>query len=342
MKVFMTGATGFIGQAVTRELIKKGWDVTALVRRPDSPQGKAVTALGAQVIQGDILNLDSMQEPMRGADIVIHNAAMYEYGVAGEQKQRMTDINVTGTDNVLSLAMEHEIPRTIYISTTLSFGVTPNDKPIDETFVPEQPFPNHYAQTKTEAHELAMEYQKKGLPLITVCPNAVIGPNDHSVFGYFLRMYINGLMTPFAWDPSVKLSTIHVDDLANGIVLATEKGQLGEVYILSGEALTRHEMLNIWGAKPGGFKVRFYLPTVVVGIQFILIAPLLRLIGLPAFLSWETVQASNSYTSSQKAQDELGWSYRSAEDAWIDVIDAEIKLKQERGTRNPIKLLKPV
>ncbi|HLE30263.1 MAG TPA: NmrA family NAD(P)-binding protein [Anaerolineales bacterium] len=81
MKVFLTGSTGFIGQPLTRSLIARGWNVVALVRRPDSPQARALIKIGAQCAAGDVTDRESMRAGMTGADIVIHNAAWYELGV---------------------------------------------------------------------------------------------------------------------------------------------------------------------------------------------------------------------------------------------------------------------
>ena len=255
MKVFLTGATGFIGQALTRQLIEKNWEVIAFTRHPDDRHADAVRTLGATVVGGNILDVESTRDAMRGVDLVIHNAGAYEYGVTGDDKTRMYDVNVTGTDNVLGLALELDIPRTVYVSSTVIYGEM-GTEPIDESFESVQAFPTHYAMTKTKAHDVALEYIEKGLPLVIACPNGVVGPNDHSGFGYFLRMYLNNLMTPFAWDPNTLYAAVHVDDLADGLVRVAEKGRIGETYILSGEIHSRRDLLDIWATKPGGFKVR--------------------------------------------------------------------------------------
>jgi dihydroflavonol-4-reductase len=115
MRVFLTGGTGFIGQPLTKALLARGWEVTALVRNPDSLQAHALTKMGAQCVPGNVTNLESMRAGMMGADIVIHNAAWYEVGISKRSQKLMHAINVTGTDNVLSLALELGIPRTVYL-----------------------------------------------------------------------------------------------------------------------------------------------------------------------------------------------------------------------------------
>ena len=131
MKVFLTGGTGFIGQPLTKALMARNWSITALVRNPNTPQAQGLSKIGAQLSTGDITDRESMRAAMNGADIVVHNAGHYEFGMDKAGKQRMHAINVVGTDNVLSLAHELDIPRTIYVSTIQAFGET-GSQPRDE------------------------------------------------------------------------------------------------------------------------------------------------------------------------------------------------------------------
>lgn len=342
MKVFLTGGTGFIGQPLTKALLARGWEVVTLVRNPDSPQAHALTMMGAQCVPGDITDRESMRTGMAGADIVVHNAAWYEVGVSRNARKLMHTINVTGTTNVLSLALEFGIPRTVYVSSTVYYGDT-GPEMRDETYRRQKPYRFYYEQAKAEAHDIARQYRQRGLPLIFVCPAHVFGPNDHSVFGYFLRLYLNRLMVPFAFSPEMMLAPAHVKDVGEGIALAAEKGRLGETYILAGESMSLRQMFEIWNTKPGGFKVRFYIPRWLAMLMFGPMGPLQRLAGLPAFISSETVAASSiSYNfSSAKAQRELGWTYRPAQEMWRDIIDRELELLAAYKKRDLISRLKP-
>jgi dihydroflavonol-4-reductase len=299
--------------------------------------------MGAQCVMGDIIDRESMRASMTGADIVVHNAAWYELGVSESARKLMHTINVTGTDNVLGLALELGIPRTVYLSSTVYYGDT-SPQARDETYRPQKPYRFYYVQTKAEAHEIALQYQQRGLPLVIVCPAHVFGPNDHSIFGYFLRMYLNRLMVPYAFSPDMLLSPAHVNDVGEGIALAAEKGRIGETYILAGDPMSLREMFEIWMTKPGGFRVRFYIPRWLAKVMFAPLEPLQRLVGLPAFISRETVEASSiSYNfSSAKAQRELGWTYRPSKEMWHDIIDQELKLLTSRKQRDLVSRLKPV
>ena len=149
-----------------------------------------------------------------------------------------------------------------------------------------------------------MDYRSSSI----VCPNAVVGPNDHSTYGYFLRMYLNHLLPPFAWAPGVITSRVYVNDVGEGVALAAEKGRIGETYILAGEPKSQRKMIESWMMRPGGFKVRFYIPNWLAKVLFAPLEPLQRLIGLPAAVSRETVSANFSMNfSSAKPQRKLGW-----------------------------------
>lgn len=343
MKIFLTGGTGFIGQPLTRALISRGWQVTALVRKPDSVQARALTDMGAQCVTGDVTDRESMRAGMTGTDIVVHNAAWYEIGVPQNARQKMHAINVTGTENVLSLAQELSIPRTIYVSSCTYYGDS-GPEARDENFRRQKPYQFFYEQTKAKAHDMALHYLELGLPLVIVCPAHVLGPNDHSIFGYFLRMYLNRLMVPFGFAPDTVFSPAHVDDIAEGIALTAQKGRLGETYILAGDPINLHEIFAIWNSKPGGLKVKFFVPRWLAALMFAPLEPVQRKVGLPAFISRETVATCrSSYNfSSVKAQHELGWTYRPSKEMWQDIFDGEIELAASRQKRDIVSRLRPV
>src|SRR5512139_2246743 len=342
-KVFLTGGTGFIGQPLTQALLARGWSVTALVRKPESPQAQALSRRGARLEAGDITERESMRPAMTGADIVVHGAGHYEFGLDRAGKERMRAINVTGTDNVLSLARELGIPRTVYVSTVAAFGGT-GTRIRDETFTRQTPCSTFYERSKTDAHGISVKHQQGGLPLIIACPHAVIGANDHSSWGYFLRLYLNRLMPPIGWSPKAVHALVYRDDLAEGIALAAEKGRTGEVYFLSGEARSFREHVNYWTRRPGAFRPMIWLPAGMVALCFAPLEPLQRMLGLPAFISRETVlaAATNLHYSNEKAKRELGWTHRSAEAMWSATIDAELDLLSRRKGQSLVQRLKPL
>lgn len=332
MKVFLTGATGFIGQALTRELLGRGWQVTAVVRRPDSPAAGAIAALGAVLVAGDVTERESLRAGMAGTDLVFHNAGHYEYGLDAAGRERMHAINVRGTEHVLGMAEELRIGRVVYVSTVGAFGETgPTAR--DETFERQQPCRTWYEQTKTDAHQIALRYQRRGLPLVIACPSQVIGPNDHSVFGYLLRLYLNRMLPPFAWNPEVRIAMTYIDDIAAGMGLVAAKGRVGETYLLCDEAKTLREHLGLWRSWPGGSRLQLWLPAGLMAASLWPLEPLQRMAGLPAFLSRETVQASiNLNYTGAKARAELGWRARGTRQMWEDTVNGErARMAQRSG-----------
>jgi dihydroflavonol-4-reductase len=343
MKVFLTGGTGFIGQSLTKSLHKRGWSITALVRKPDSLRAQALKKTGVQLAPGDITVRESMRTAMSSADIVIHNAGLYEYGMDNAGKQRMRSINVGGTENVLSLAYELNIQRTIHVSSVQAFGET-GPQLRDESFTRQFPCHTTYEQTKTDAHEVARKYQQRGLPLIIVCPHGVIGVNDQSAFGYFQRLFVNRIMPPIACSPNSIYGLVELNDLVEGITLAAEKGRISETYFLCGERQSIREIFNLWRNKPGRYTIRIWLPVGFMAALFTPLEPLQRILGLPAFLSRETIRgnATNWCYSSEKAERELGWTHCSAEEMWSATLDGEIQLLSRRKTQNLVQRLKPL
>lgn len=343
MNVFLTGGTGFIGKPLTRQLLKRGWKVIALVRNPNSPQARAISDMGAKLIKGDITDKESMRAGMTGADIAINNAGLYEFGLRGKAIQRMFEINVQGADHFLSLAKELRIPRLVHVSSILYWGDT--GKTVrDETWVREVPPVSEYEKSKSDAHVLALQYQNAGLPLIIVCPGQVLGANDHSTFGYFLRLYVNGLLPGFAWARDAFISGIAVEDLAEGIALSAEKGRIGETYVLAGEPQIRHEIISIWTSRPGGIRPVVWTPLWLTKLLFATLEPIQRMAGISAFISREAAAsgAIDYCFTSAKAQRELGWTYRPARQTWEEIVDAEIELRKKRKKRDLVSMLKPL
>ncbi len=343
MKIFLTGGTGFIGRPLTKALLGRGWDVIALVRKTDSLQSRALSRMGAQLAIGNITDRESMRAAMDGADMVVHSAGHFEYGVNKAGRERMRTVNVSGTENVLKLARELGIPRTVYVSSLQAFGET-GIHPRDETYMRQVPCRTAYEQSKTDAHEVALRYQQDGLPLIMVCPNGVIGANDYSSWGYFLRMYINRVMPPTGWSPKTMHALVYKDDAAQGIALAVEKGRIGQAYILSGEPRPLREHIQYWAKRPGALKPSTWLSAGLAWLFFAPLEPLQRMLGLPAFISRETVigGSTNWYYTSQKAERELGWTHRSAETMWLETIDGELELLSKRRGQNLLQRLKPL
>ncbi|MBW6474052.1 MAG: NAD-dependent epimerase/dehydratase family protein [Anaerolineaceae bacterium] len=332
MKIFLTGGTGFIGRPLTQRLLDRGWEVTALVRNPGSDESKEIQTLGAHLVQGDITNKESMRIPMSGVDVVIHNAAWYQFGISKKHRELMYKINVEGTRNTLNLAVELGIPKIIYTSTVLAFGRT-GEIIADETYVRQYPPLTSYEETKSKAHEIAVELQRQGAPIIINCPASVFGPGDHSEIGYLTKMYVRKILPPILWTPNAKLAHIFVDDVAEGIVHCVEYGKFGETYILSTDNQTHKEMFDSWRGCEGGCKKTWiWLPDSIAIFINTIAPPFERLLGLPVVFSKEFIYAAknNWQFSGDKAERELHIQFYDLENAWKDTIEGERELIKKK------------
>ncbi len=343
MRVFLTGGTGFIGRPLARRLIGRGWTVIGLVRNPSGPEAQSIHAHGVHLVPGDVTDRASMRAAMTGADMVIHNAAWYELGLTAKASQLMRRINVDGTENVLSLAQELGVPRVVYVSSLIAFGETGNQVR-DETFERQAAPTSAYEQTKTEAHAIALAYQRRGLPLLIACPGNVIGPDDHAAWGYYARLYVNGLMPPMAWAQESIFAHASVGDTAEGIALVAERGHPGETYFLGGDLITMKEVLSLWSTTPGGLKRRLWVPTAIAAATFAPLEPLQRLLGIPAFSSRESARgaATTFAYSNAKARQALGWNPRPPREVWLETLRVERELRARRKKRDLASLLLPL
>src|SRR5438067_1186934 len=238
-RYFVTGATGFIGGSVARQLRERGHQVVALARDPARAQGLA--ALGVEVVPGDVTNRASLQAPMTGVDGVFHLAGWYQVGA--RDKTPGQRINVEGTRNVLEVMRDLGVPRGVYTSTLAVNGDT-HGRIVDETYTHDGPWLSEYDRTKWVAHyQVAEPMIKNGLPLVIVQPGAVYGPGDASPQGQLFRQYLSRRLAMVPRGSALCLA--HVDDTARGHVLAMERGVSGQSDIIAGQPATLLEVLRL-------------------------------------------------------------------------------------------------
>jgi dihydroflavonol-4-reductase len=323
MRVFLTGGTGFIGRALTRTLRAQGWQVTALVRRPSSAEAQELAALGAELAAGDVTDRESMRVPMRGADAVIHNAGIYAFGVTPAEQQRMHAVNVTGTEHTLGLAHELGVPRIVHVSSVVAFGPTGN-RVADETFQRQVAPASPYEQTKTDAHMIAERLQAAGAPVVIVCPASVIGPGDHASVGHLIRLYVRGMLPPLLYG-TARQTFVHVDDLAEAMMLATVRGQVGASYMLASGVLSVPEMLAIWRQVPGGMATLGWMSRTPALLFSVFAEMVAQKLGLPVIFSREFTREAfeTRQFSAARAERELGAQFRSVERVFLDTLAAE-------------------
>ena len=318
MKAFVTGGTGFVGRRVVQKLVERGYDVHALARSADS--AALLEKLGAIVVWGDITDAASMREAMRGSDIVFHLAAWYKLG--GESRAEANRINVAGTRKTLRLAHELGVPRIVYTSTVGVFGDTLGEL-ADETYVGQGAFFSEYERTKWLAHyKVALPLIERGAPIIIVMPGVVYGPGDKSSVGQLMRLfYLEKLLV--LPGPETILSYTHVEDIAEGHILAAEKGRVGESYIITGPAVPLGEMVDFWGQLTGKRPPLLRIPAQVIRPFAPLVTFLERFFRIPEWASGEALQSLGVAFAARadKARAELGWATRSLHRGMLETFD---------------------
>ena len=322
VKAFITGATGFIGGWVARQLLERGYSIVCLVRSPDSAASRRLDAQGATLVQGDIIDAETMREAMAPADIVFHIAGLYRVGVA--DRSPAIPVNVQGTRTVLELAHQLGIPNIVYTSAAAVLGNT-RGRIVDEAYHRAAPFVAEYTRTKTMAYEIAQELVAQGAPIRIVMPGGVYGPGDHSVLAQFLRAYLQGML-PIVVGADSGMTLAHVEDVATGHILAAERGRSGSSYILAGPSLTYGEMLSLVAKlahrRPPLLISSWPIPALInlsrFAHQFFALAPVLH----P-----ETLRGMNRVTfwvSSDRAHRELGWQGRSLAEGLAETVAWEL------------------
>jgi dihydroflavonol-4-reductase len=312
MRAFVTGATGFIGGRLVRRLRERGDEVVALVRSP----GKAseLAALGCELMEGDLSSTDAIRRGLQGCDAAFHVAAVYKVGIPASEREAMYEANVRGTERVLDAAIEAKVKRTVYVSTVGTFGNT-HGKVVDETYSRDgEDFLSCYEETKYRSHEVALDRIAKGAPIVIVQPGGVYGPGDHSELGNMIDQARTGKLKLMMF-PKTGFNLVHVDDVAAGIVLAHDKGEVGESYVLGGQIATMRDLVETVSELSGRKPPSRELPVPVMKMA-IPIGPLVgKMLGFPPNLR-ELVRTSDGVTywaSDSKARRDLGYAPRDME-----------------------------
>ena len=264
---------------------------------------------------------------MQGSDAVIHGAAIYEVGIPKSRREPMRQANVVGTENVLGAALDAKIPRVVYISTIGAFGNTKGEV-VDETYDhPGEGFTSYYEETKYEAHQVAKGFIADGLPCVMVQPGGVYGPDDHSAIGKQILDFASGRM-PFVPFPKVGMNMVHVEDVATGVLLALDKGEVGESYVLGGDITTMRGVMDTTAKVMGKREPRGNVPTGLLKA----IAPagpvIGKIMGQPPNMR-EMISSADGVTfwaSSDKAEAKLGYEHRPLDRGLRETLEAEGKL----------------
>jgi dihydroflavonol-4-reductase len=306
MKCFLTGATGFLGSHVARQLLARGAELRLLVR-PTSRLDN-IADLPAERVVGDLRDLQSLKTGMSGCEFVFHVAA--DYRLWTRNGQELYDSNVEGTRNVLAAARDSGVRRVVYTSSVATMGFGNNGRLTDEkTPVTLSNMIGDYKRSKFLAEQLAIEASRSGQNVVVVNPTTPIGERDIKPTPTG-RIVLDLLRRKFPAYVDTGLNLVDVVDCAQGHLLAMEKAVPGERYILGGENLTLKQILDKLAAITGLPSPKLKLPYAVAyatGVVDTLVSGTIMRREPRVTLDSVRMGRKKMFITSAKAERELGW-----------------------------------
>ena len=321
MTTLLTGATGFVGAAVLRRLIKTGYNVRALVR-PNSDR-RNLSGIDCEIVTGDLAEPESLQRAAQGCEAVFHVAADYRLWVVDRAK--MNRVNVQGTVDLIRAAAAAGASRIVYTSSVATLRLRDDGFPADEKSDAELPdMIGVYKQSKFLAErEVKRLVADEGFPVVIVKPTAPFGPGDvkPTPTGRMIIEAASGRMPAYV---NTGLNVAHVDDVAAGHLLAYDRGVVGESYILGGENRSLQWILETVAELTGRRPPRIRLPHWFITPIAYIVEGITRIRGAgEPMITVDAVRMARKpmYFSSEKARSTLGYSPRPAVEALRDEIE---------------------
>ncbi|GAB4347936.1 MAG: NAD-dependent epimerase/dehydratase family protein [Candidatus Abyssubacteria bacterium] len=319
MKVLVTGGSGYIGSAVVRELLEERKNkVRVLLRKTDDTRN--LEGLDVELVYGDITDYHSIVQALDGCDRVFHLAAIYAIWLP--EPRQMYWVNVQGTKNVLEACLQKKIKKVVYTSSVAALGAH-GKIPANET----AQFNlwhtrDHYYISKFRAEQVALDYYRRGLPVVIVNPTNPCGPRDimPTPNGQLIISIIKGKLPGYV-DGGINVSDI--GDTAKGHVLAMEKGKPGEKYVLGNTNVSVKEYFDLIAHLGGGKSPSIRIPKPVAvfsGYLYQLLAEITRKPPVTT-AAWVRVGSEYSFWDSTKAVRELGMPQTPIRDSIRSAID---------------------
>jgi nucleoside-diphosphate-sugar epimerase len=322
MHIFITGATGYVGNNLAKRLAGEGHIIHALCRSANKQS--LLTHPNIKVFEGDITDVASVEAAMKDCEQVYHLAAYAR--VWAKDPSTYYKLNVEGTKNVLDAAIKCGIKNVVFTSTGGVLGPS-NGKPVKESDARFGKVFNEYEETKTQAEQLCKSYcNKYDVRIVIVNPPRIYGPgieSESNAVTKLVQLYMKGKWKIIPGDGKRTGSYVYVDDVVNGHILAMEKGRSGERYILSGVNASYNDFFTTL-AKITGKKVKLYkFPVPLMMIAGFGIMGYSKLTGKPPLLTpkWIKKYLYDWSLSCEKAKRDLGYSYRSLEEGLKQTVD---------------------
>lgn len=306
MKIFVTGATGYIGAHLIKRLSALGHTVHTLIR--SSELSKNISYPNILFFKGDLLDVESIEVAMKGCDLVYHLAGYAK--VWAKEAKTYFDVNVIGTKNVLDIAGNLSIKKIVVTSTSGVFGASLYGKTITENHSRDMDFFNEYESSKALAELKIKDYVIDGLDVVIVSPTRVYGPY---LFGkpesvtLLIEKYVAGNWRYIPGNGTIIGNYIFIDDVVQGHILAMEKGKKGHTYILGADNIDYNDFFNRLSKISGIKRQMIHLP---IGLQiaFSYLQWMKTWFGKEPLITpkWIAKGKYDWRVSAQKAKDELG------------------------------------
>jgi dihydroflavonol-4-reductase len=316
--VLVSGANGFVGSAVVRALLRHGYPVRAMVRGEnlDNLQGLEIA-----IVHADLRDPSSLERALQGCGGLFHVAADYRLWAPGPREIRIT--NVRGTHNILLAAARCGVRRIVHTSSVATLGLPGDGTPSDEDTVARYAdMIGEYKRSKYLSEAMARRQAKAGHDVVIVNPSAPVGPRDRkpTPTGRTILDAARGRMPAYV---DTGLCIVHVDDVAEGHVLAYERGARGRRYILGGENMSLREILATVAQLTGRRAPAIRLPHALLPPVAHAAEAWARVSGHAPTITVAGVALSrhHMYFTSRRAQEELGYRSRPAREALADAVE---------------------
>ena len=317
--ILVTGGAGFLGTVLTKKLVENGEKVRVLALKNEDTS--SIENFPVEIVRGDIRNEKDLDVAFENVDKVFHLASMI--AITSKNPEILYDINVNGAVNVAKKALEKNVRSMVYVSSIHSLADITHGITIDET-IPVSPVNaiGIYGKTKAIATLKILNYVKTGLHCKIVCPSGIIGPFDYrpSRMG---RLILDFMRRKVWYTLDGGYNFVDVRDVAEGCILAMEKGRDGEIYLLSGEYLSFKRLFSYLSEKLNIKKPLLYLPPKFLSFLAYFYEKASKKSGKEPLITYESLQiiGSNSIINTKKAETELGYNHREIEETLNDTVE---------------------
>lgn len=320
----LTGASGNLGSSISRQLISEGNNVRSLILKGDPAAVRIPKE--SEIFFGDVTDNDSLEKFFMVEDdtevIVIHCASIVT--VSPEYNEKVYEVNVNGTKNIVNKCIDHNVKKLVYISSTGAIPEKLNGESIIEVdnFNPDSVI-GFYGKTKAEATQIVIDAVKENrLNASIVYPTGICGPYDYA-FGYFSKFVIDYVKGNMPVGIKGSFNAVDVRDLANGVIACCKKGRKGEGYIMGNTVVSMKDIFYIISKATGVKQVKLILPIWIAHVIALISSTVSKITKKPASLTSFAIYnlVRNNSFSSRKSEKELGYKVRPFEETIIDSIN---------------------